>query len=65
MLFGSMPRLEGSPPELRVKAMQVFEEKQRKEQERTARFGQIKTADFNGVARATNGHGPQQNLLLR
>ena len=28
-------------PELREKAMKVFEEKQRKEQERVARFGQI------------------------
>jgi len=30
-----------APPELREKAMKVFEEKQRKEQERVARFGQI------------------------
>ena len=31
-----------APPELRAKAMKVFEEKQRKEQERVARFGQIR-----------------------
>jgi hypothetical protein len=31
-----------APPELRVKAMEVFEEKQRKEQERVARFGRIR-----------------------
>lgn len=31
-----------APPELRAKAMQVFEEKQRKEQERIARLGQIR-----------------------
>jgi hypothetical protein len=33
---------EEAPPELRAKAMRVFEEKQRKEQERVARFGQIR-----------------------
>ena len=31
-----------APPELREKAMRVFEEKQRKEQERVARFGRIR-----------------------
>src|SRR5260370_2461740 len=31
-----------APPELSAKAMRVFEEKQRKEQERVARFGQIR-----------------------
>jgi hypothetical protein len=31
-----------APPELREKATKVFEEKQRKEQERVARFGQIR-----------------------
>src|SRR6266849_7614479 len=31
-----------APPELREKAMRAFEEKERKEQERVARFGQIR-----------------------
>jgi hypothetical protein len=31
-----------APPKLREKAMRVFEEKQRKEQERVARFGRIR-----------------------
>ncbi len=31
-----------APPELRAKAMRAFEEKQRKEQERVARFGRIR-----------------------
>jgi hypothetical protein len=34
--------LKEAPPELRVKAVRIFEEIQRKEQERKARFGQIR-----------------------
>ncbi len=34
--------LQEAPPEVRAKAMRVFEEKERKEQLRTARFGQIR-----------------------
>jgi hypothetical protein len=38
-----------APPRLRAKAIRVFEEKQRKEQERAARFGQVRPQISNTV----------------